>query len=119
MQQIFVQVWMVYILAFCLGMVNVFDNPTRQTFYIELVGSDNLRNAVTLYSTLVNLSAHHRTRYRRFDHCSLWACSLFYHQRDFLRGSGDYVSYDERQRIDRPRRQCHAPKVKSRRASSM
>jgi len=47
---------MVYILAFCLGMVNVFDNPTRQTFYIELVGSDNLRNAVTLYSTLVNLA---------------------------------------------------------------
>jgi len=51
-----VQVWMVYVLAFCLGMVNVFDNPTRQTFYIELVGADNLRNAVTLYSTLVNLA---------------------------------------------------------------
>ena len=51
-----VKVWMVYILAFCLGMVNVFDNPTRQTFYIELVGPDNLRNAVTLYSTLVNLA---------------------------------------------------------------
>ena len=51
-----VQVWMIYILAFCLGMVNVFDNPTRQTFYIELVGSDHLRNAVTLYSTLVNLA---------------------------------------------------------------
>ncbi len=51
-----IQVWMVYILAFGLGMVNVFDNPTRQTFYIELVGQDNLRNAVTLYSTLVNLS---------------------------------------------------------------
>ena len=51
-----VTVWMVYILAFSLGMVNVFDNPTRQTFYIELVGPDNLRNAVTLYSTLVNLA---------------------------------------------------------------
>jgi MFS family permease len=51
-----VQVWMVYVLAFGLGMVNVFDNPTRQTFYIELVGADHLRNAVTLYSTLVNLS---------------------------------------------------------------
>jgi len=51
-----VKVWMVYILAFCLGMVNVFDNPARQTFYIELVGPDNLRNAVTLYSTLVNLA---------------------------------------------------------------
>jgi MFS family permease len=51
-----VKVWMVYILAFGLGMVNVFDNPARQTFYIELVGPDNLRNAVTLYSTLVNLA---------------------------------------------------------------
>jgi MFS family permease len=51
-----VKVWMVYILAFCLGLVNAFDNPTRQTFYIELVGPDNLRNAVTLYSTLVNLA---------------------------------------------------------------
>jgi MFS family permease len=51
-----VTVWMVYVLAFCLGMTNVFDNPTRQTFYIEMVGSENLRNAVTLYSTLVNLA---------------------------------------------------------------
>jgi MFS family permease len=51
-----VKVWMVYILAFCLGMVNVFDNPTRQSFYIELVGPNHLRNAVTLYSTLVNLA---------------------------------------------------------------
>jgi MFS family permease len=51
-----VQVWMVYILAFSLGMVNVFDNPTRQTFYMELVGPDHIRNAVTLYSTLVNLA---------------------------------------------------------------
>ena len=51
-----VQVWMVYILAFGLGMVNVFDNPTRQTFVMELVGADHIRNAVTLYSTLVNLA---------------------------------------------------------------
>ena len=39
-----------------LGMVSVFDNPTRLTFYMELVGPEKLRNAVTLYSTLVNLS---------------------------------------------------------------
>ena len=51
-----VRVWMVYILAFCLGMTNVFDNPTRQTFHIELVGPDRVRNAVTLYSILVNLA---------------------------------------------------------------
>jgi len=46
----------VYVLAFALGLVTIFDNPTRQTFYIEMVGEDNLRNAVTLYSTLVNLA---------------------------------------------------------------
>ena len=51
-----VRVWMVYLLAASLGMVNVFDNPTRQTFYMELVGPEHLRNAVTLYSTLVNLA---------------------------------------------------------------
>jgi MFS family permease len=51
-----VTIWMVYILAFCLGWVNVFDNPTRQSFVVEMVGEDKLRNAVTLYSSLVNLS---------------------------------------------------------------
>ncbi len=51
-----VQSWMVYILALLLGIINVFDNPARQTLYIELVGPDLLRNAITLYSTLVNLA---------------------------------------------------------------
>lgn len=51
-----VRVWHVYLLAFGLGLVNTFDNPTRQTFYIELVGPDHLRNAITLYSILINLS---------------------------------------------------------------
>ncbi len=51
-----VQVWMVYVLAFLLGVVTVFDNPARQTLYVELVGPEHLRNAVTLYSTLVNLA---------------------------------------------------------------
>jgi MFS family permease len=51
-----VQVWMVYMIAFGTGMINALDNPTRQTFYYELVGPKYLRNAVTLYSTLVNLA---------------------------------------------------------------
>jgi MFS family permease len=51
-----VTLWMVYLLAFCLGWVNAFDNPTRQTFVVEMVGEDKLRNAVTLYSSLVNMS---------------------------------------------------------------
>jgi MFS family permease len=51
-----VRVWMVYLLAFALGLVTVFDNPTRQTFHMELVGPEHLSNAVTLYSILVNLA---------------------------------------------------------------
>jgi MFS family permease len=51
-----VQLWMVYALAACLGLVTVFDNPARQTFYMEMVGPDHLPNAVTLYSILVNLA---------------------------------------------------------------
>jgi MFS family permease len=51
-----VTLWMVYVLAFCLGLVNSFDNPTRQTFVVEMVGEDKLRNAVTLYSSMVNMS---------------------------------------------------------------
>lgn len=51
-----VRVWMVYALATCLGLVTVFDNPARQTFYMELVGPEHVRNAVTLYSILVNVA---------------------------------------------------------------
>jgi MFS family permease len=49
-----VHLWMVYVLAVCFGLVLLVDNPTRQTFVIEMVGSDRLKNAVTLNSTMVN-----------------------------------------------------------------
>ncbi|MER6997595.1 MFS transporter [Streptomyces sp. NPDC000410] len=45
-----VQVWHVYLIAFLLGMVTVVDNPTRQSFVSEMVGPDQLRNAVSLNS---------------------------------------------------------------------
>ncbi len=51
-----VRLWMVDVLAFCYGLVNTLDNPTRQSFVVEMVGEKELRNAVTLYSSLVNLS---------------------------------------------------------------
>lgn len=47
-----VQLWMVYGLAFILGMVNVFDNPARQSFVTELVGRDKLTNAIGLNSAV-------------------------------------------------------------------
>jgi MFS family permease len=51
-----VQIWMVYALAGALGLVASLDNPTRQTFVLELVGRDKLTSAVSLNSVLVNLA---------------------------------------------------------------
>ena len=47
-------VWNVYLLAFLLGFVNVVDNPARQTFVLEMVGADQLQNAVSLNSVVMN-----------------------------------------------------------------
>jgi len=51
-----VAVWQVYLLAFALGMVAVVDNPTRQTFVAEMVGSDGMANAIALNSATFNLA---------------------------------------------------------------
>ena len=49
-----VHLWQVYVLAGGLGVVNLFDNPARQTFVFEMVGADLLPNAVSLNSVLMN-----------------------------------------------------------------
>ena len=51
-----VTVWMVYLLAVALGFVQVVDNPTRQTFIHEMVGPDDLTNAVSLNAVVVNVA---------------------------------------------------------------
>ena len=51
-----VQLWQVYLLAGLLGVVNLFDNPARQTFMMEMVGRDDLPNAVSLNSVVMNAS---------------------------------------------------------------
>jgi MFS family permease len=44
----------VLVLALLLGLNNCFENPSRQAFVLEMVGPEDLRNAVSLNSTLVN-----------------------------------------------------------------
>ena len=44
----------VCILAIVLGLNNSFENPSRQAFMLEMVGPDDLRNAVSLNSTMNN-----------------------------------------------------------------
>ncbi|GAA1785394.1 MFS transporter [Actinomadura chokoriensis] len=48
------QVWHVYVLAFGLGVATVVDNPTRQTFVVEMVGKRDLPNAIALNSATFN-----------------------------------------------------------------
>jgi MFS family permease len=49
-----VRVWHVMILAISLGMVNAFDAPTRQSFVKEMVGGEDLLNAIALNSFVFN-----------------------------------------------------------------
>jgi MFS family permease len=51
-----VQVWDVVALAFTMGLINAFDVPTRQAFTIEMVGREDLRNAIALNSVMFNLA---------------------------------------------------------------
>jgi MFS family permease len=51
-----VRVWHVYALAFALGLITVVDNPTRQTFAVEMVGRADMPNAIALNSAIFNLA---------------------------------------------------------------
>jgi MFS family permease len=49
-----VRFWEVCLLAVILGLNNAFENSARQAFVREMVGPDELRNAITLNSVTVN-----------------------------------------------------------------
>ena len=51
-----VEPWMVFALVFLRGTINSIDNPTRQSFVIEMVGADRVVNAVSLNSVIVHAS---------------------------------------------------------------
>lgn len=49
-----VQVWHVLALAALLGVVNAFDAPARQSFTVEMVGREDLLNAIALNASIFN-----------------------------------------------------------------
>lgn len=51
-----VQIWEIYLLALLLGITNSLDMPTRQAFVVEMVGREDLPNAVALNSSIFNLA---------------------------------------------------------------
>ncbi len=50
-----VALWMVFVMAFLQGLVFMVDMPTRQAFVVEMVGPDQVTNAVGLNSAMFNI----------------------------------------------------------------
>ena len=51
-----VQPWHILVLAFCLGVANAFDAPSRLAFVLEMVDREDLTNAVALNSGMFNMA---------------------------------------------------------------
>ena len=51
-----IQIWEVLVLASLLGLTNSFDMPTRQAFVVEMVGREDLPNAIALNSSVFNMA---------------------------------------------------------------
>ena len=49
-----VQVWHIFVLSALLGVVNAFDIPARQAFLVDMVGKEDLMNAIALNSSMFN-----------------------------------------------------------------
>jgi MFS family permease len=49
-----VRVWEIVLIAFLAGIVNAFDVPIRQAFLVQMVGKDDLPNAIALNSSIFN-----------------------------------------------------------------
>jgi len=51
-----VEVWHVIVFAACLGIVNAVEFPTRHSFVVEMVGKQDLHNAIALNSSIFHLA---------------------------------------------------------------
>ncbi len=49
-----IQVWHLIVFATLLGAISAFDVPIRQAFVVEMVGRDDLMNAIALNSSMMN-----------------------------------------------------------------
>jgi MFS family permease len=49
-----IHVWHIFVLAALLGVVNAFDIPARQAFIVEMVGREDMMNAIALNSSMFN-----------------------------------------------------------------
>lgn len=47
-----IEIWMVFVIAFLTGLILAIEPPTRQSFYVELVGEQHITNAISLNSAV-------------------------------------------------------------------
>jgi MFS family permease len=50
----YIKTWHLIFIAFLVGVVNAFDVPIRQAFFVHMVGKDDLPNAIALNSSIFN-----------------------------------------------------------------
>lgn len=50
----YIQTWHLIVIAFLVGIVNAFDVPIRQAFFVHMVGQEDLPNAIALNSSIFN-----------------------------------------------------------------
>ena len=48
--------WELIVIAFLVGVVNAFDVPIRQAFFVHMVGKEDLPNAIALNSSMFNVA---------------------------------------------------------------
>ena len=51
-----VQIWIVFIFALCLGLINSLYTPVSQSFVFEMVGKDEIKNAVSIWVILISFA---------------------------------------------------------------
>jgi MFS family permease len=49
-----IKTWQLIVIAFLVGVVNAFDVPIRQAFFVHMVGKEDLPNAIALNSSIFN-----------------------------------------------------------------
>jgi MFS family permease len=49
-----VKIWEIFVLAALMGVVSAFDIPARQSFLVDMVGKEDLMNAIALNSSMFN-----------------------------------------------------------------
>ena len=96
-----VRIWHVLVLALLLGLTNALDMPTRQAFVVEMVGREELPNAIALNSSLFNMARIIGPWHRRTNHRMAWRRATLFPQCHKLYRGADRSGNDRLEAVAR------------------